>query len=391
MHGNRFTEKLDGGCSRRGLLKAGAAGAALLAMPAIVRRQALASSGEINVFAWGDYNSAFLDGGLFAAFEKATGIKVNHSTYGSNEECENKLRAAGGSGFDIIFPSVDTGPNYYPDALLQPIDEAKLKVDAITQSIYRKSITLGATHRGKRYLVPWDWGTEGITWDSAAHPDVAYGNLSYEHLWRSGLNGQVACRQKSVLVSLALYLDAIGEVKTERAMGLYKPEDESRPVWEACLAYATERKKNVGAFWNNGTEATSAFTDSGCTIGQTWDNTGTDLHIKVDQKWRYSMPKEGGLGWMDTMAVPVGAANVEQAYAFMNFVYGPENGGIFSNKTGYNSAAAGSSEYLDDAKKASFKMSYPDDAAIDNLWWWPIQTAAFAKLRGEYVEKFTNA
>jgi spermidine/putrescine transport system substrate-binding protein len=377
--------------NRRTLLKGAlATGAALSIGPFVLPRRAL-GAGQVNVFAWGDYNPGFVDGGIFKAFTEATGITVNHSTYGSNDEVENKLRASGGAGFDIIFPSVDTGPNYYGDNLLAEIDENKLKVDAIIPAIYRQSIGLGATHRGKRYLVPFDWGTEGMTWDSSAFPDVAYGSLSYADLWREGATGQTACRQKSVLVSLALYLDATGEVKSDRAMDLYKSEDDAKRVFEACTDFAIKHKANIGAFWNNGTEATSAFTDAGCKIGQTWDNTGTDLHLKVDEKWRYTMPKEGGLGWLDTVAIPSHAENTEQAYEFINFILSPEMGGIFANTIGYNSVAVGASEHLDDSKKTTFKMSYPEQSAIDNLWWWPAQTPFFAELRSLYSEKLTNA
>lgn len=160
--------------SRRAVL---ATGAAALATPLIARR-ALASSGEVNVFAWGDY---FRNGEIPEAFTKATGIKVNVSTYGSNEEAASKLRAAGGKGFDILFPSVDTRPNYDEGNLLAEIDESKLKVDRIEPTLWRSSLELGAAHRGKRYLVPFDWGTEGITWDSSA-VDVAPADLSYAHL-----------------------------------------------------------------------------------------------------------------------------------------------------------------------------------------------------------------
>lgn len=375
--------------TRRGVLRAAVgAGSAAMAAP-LVGRYGHASSGELYIAAWGDYNPGFLDGGMFRAFENATGIKITHSTYGSNEEIENKLRAAGGKGFDILFPSVDTGPNYYKDDLLRPIDESKLAGDRIIPAILRNSVSLGATHRGRRYLVPFDWGTEAVTWDSVRHPDLGYGKLSYGDLFAGEVKSAV--RQKSILVSLALYLDAAGIAKTDRGMDLYKSEDDCRRVFEACLRFASERKKNIGAFWNNGTEATSAFTDAGCTIGQTWDNTGTDLNRKVDARWRYTMPNEGGLAWLDCVAIPAGARNVEQAYAFVNFLLTPEAGATFANTVGYNSVAKGVEPLLSDAKKASFEMSYPDQAAIDRLWWWPMQTPAFAKLRPEYVEKLTNA
>src|SRR5262245_2951601 len=132
--------------SRRTVLKSSLLGATALSMPAILRaHDALASSGTVAVAAWGDY---FDKNTILADFEKATGIKVNLTTYGSNEEIENKLRAAGGKGFDILFPSVDTGPNYYKDNLLQPIDEKKFDASKVIPSVYRQSLTLGAANRG---------------------------------------------------------------------------------------------------------------------------------------------------------------------------------------------------------------------------------------------------
>ena len=86
--------------SRRTLLKSSAAASTVLAAPAILKASdALASSGQVNVFAWGDY----IQQNMIDKFEGDTGIKINLSTYGSNDEAEQKLRAAGGKGFDVIF------------------------------------------------------------------------------------------------------------------------------------------------------------------------------------------------------------------------------------------------------------------------------------------------
>lgn len=371
--------------SRRDFLKYGAA---VMAAPAVLRaHDALASSGQVNVFAWGDY---FDKNTVIADFEKASGIKVNMSTFGSNEEVENKLRAAGGKGFDLIFPSVDTGPNYYKDELLQPIDEKKFDATKVIPAIYRNSITLGATNRGRRFLVPFDWGTEAVTYDSSKL-NKASGELSYADLWADGLAKKVAMRQKSVFTGVALYLDAAGIEKSNRALDMYKTEDDSRRVFEACLKYIAAHKGNIGAFWNNATEATKAFTDAGCSIGQTWDTTGILLNRSTDKKWKYGMPREGGLAWTDTVAVPSGAANLDQAYELMNHLYRPEVGAAFSNSSGYNSCAVGTEAHLSAEAKAAYQMAYPTQAVIDNLWWWPMQTDFFGKLRAEYAEKLTNA
>ena len=191
--------------TRRNLLRSALyAGAAVSVAPFVLPKRAL-GAGQVNVFAWGDYAQTFEEH-IIGSFEENSGIKVNFSTYGSNDEAENKLRAAGGAGFDVIFPSVTNGPRYYPDNLLQALDESRINVDAIIPSIYRDTVLLGGAHRGKRYVLPWDWGTEGITFDSSQLP-LADDEVSFGSLWQPGLENAVAFRQKSVLMGVGLYLD----------------------------------------------------------------------------------------------------------------------------------------------------------------------------------------
>jgi spermidine/putrescine transport system substrate-binding protein len=361
--------------------------AAAVAMPAVLRAtDALSSSGELAVAAWGDY---FDKNTIIADFEKASGIKVTLSTYGGNSEIENKLRAAGGKGFDIIFPSVDTGPNYYKDNLLLAIDESKVKFDRVVSSILRNSITLGATDKGKRFLTPFTWGTEALTYDSTVLNKNS-GELSWGDLYADGMAKKIAGRPFSLLVSAALYLDSIGQVPSNRGLDLYKSEDDARRIFDAAATFMISKKPNIAAFWTNATEATSAFTDGGAVVGQTWDTTGFGL-AKADAKWKYGMPKEGGLAWLDTVAVPAGAANVDGAYAFINYILQPEVAGGFANASGYNVAAVGADAHLSAEARTFFQNTFPSEAEIDNLWWWPIQTEFYGRLRGEFAEKFRNA
>lgn len=374
---------ITGRLPRRKLLKGLAAGGAIAAASSFVARRTLAASPEVNVFAWGDY----IQKNMQRAFAEATGIKINLSTYGSNEEAQNKLRAAGGKGFDLIFPSVDTRPDYDEGGLLSEIDESRVKTEQVQPALWRNSVRLGAARRGKRHLVPFNWGTEGMTFDSSVH-SLQPGEASYGDLWGSGLDGKVAGRQKSMIITVALHLDSTGRVPSNRAMDLYRSEADTRRIFDECLRFLKPHKKNIGAFWNNATQATSAFTESGCTIGQTWDTTGIKLHNDVDPKWVYAAPKEGALAWMDTMAIPSGAANPDLAYELINFLLTPEIGAMHANNTGYNSAAVGSDRHLSEANRSAFDVAYPP-GTIDNLWWWPMFTPWFSRVRQEYVEKMT--
>jgi len=102
------------------------------------------------------------------------------------------------------------------------------------------------------------------------------------------------------------------------------------------------------------------------------------------------MPKEGGITWMDSMAIPSGAENVDQAYAFINAMFDPEMSGMFVSNTGYNSAATGAAANAGQQYADTFAEIYTDET-LGNLWWWQADTPWFAPMRQVYVDQITNA
>ncbi len=369
--------------TRRSALKL-TAGA--LAAPIVLRaHDALASSGTVKVFAWQDY----IQPNIAEAFEAETGIKLELTTFGSNDEAESTVRANGGKGFDVVFPSITNAANYIDDngdSFFAPVP-AEVNVGNVIPSFVRDSATLGGVYKGEQILLPFDWGTEGVTYNQAKMP--IDGQVSYGDLWADAAKGKAAFRQKSVIMGTGLYLDAIGAVPSNRMLDVYKSEDDARRVWGEVAKWILERKENFGAFWNNATEATAAFKDAGCVIGQTWDTTGLLLN-RESADYLYRAPKEGIITWLDSFGVLKGAENKDQAVAFLNFMLKPETGGMFANNTGYNSAVAGAAEFASDEYKAQFNEVYTADV-LGNMWWWQADTAFFAPIRNEYVEIITNA
>ncbi|XOY56306.1 MAG: extracellular solute-binding protein [Rhodobacterales bacterium] len=346
---------------------------------------ALAASGSVKVLAWGDY----IQPNIAEAFEAETGIKLELTTFGSNDEAESTIRANGGKGFDIVFPSITNSAGYIDDngdSFFAAIP-AGVNVDNVIPSFLRDSAALGGVFKGEQILLPFDWGTEGVTYNQAQMP--INGQVSYGDLWADAAKGKAAFRQKSVIMGTGLYLDAIGEVPSNRMLDVYKSEDDARRVWGAITQWMLERKDNFGAFWNNATEASSAFTEAGAIIGQTWDTTGLLLN-RDNADFVYRAPKEGIITWLDSFGILKQAENPEQAVAFMNFMLKPETGGMFANNTGYNSAVVGAADFASQEFKTQFNEVYTSEV-LGNMWWWQADTPFFGPVRDEFVEIITNA
>ncbi|RMD93970.1 MAG: extracellular solute-binding protein, partial [Alphaproteobacteria bacterium] len=78
----------------------------------------------------------------------------------------------------------------------------------------------------------------------------------------------------------------------------------------------------------------------------------------------YAYPKEGIVGWFDSVVVPVGASNVEAAKKFMNFIMDPENIALQSNFAAYSNGIMGSEQYMDEALREAPELNPPADVPV---------------------------
>ena len=77
----------------------------------------------LNVYNWGEYISNGSDDSVdvVAAFEKLTGIKVNYTTFDSNESLYAKLKS-GAANYDVIIPSDYMVAKMINEGMLAPLD-----------------------------------------------------------------------------------------------------------------------------------------------------------------------------------------------------------------------------------------------------------------------------
>ena len=371
------------GVNRRAFLKSSAAlGLGAVASPALVS-SALSTSGQLSIINWDDE----LPDTVIPEFEKATGIKVNSTPFSQNEEQINKLQATGGADFDLCAPTHDRALQFKDIGVLQPLDEKKVDLSLIVPGLLAASKSYW-TWEGRLYHVPHVWGTEAIAWrndETKIKPE----DLSFGTLWNDEYKGKVQGRPHSLLLGIGLWLDGAGKLPTNRMLDAFKDEDNFKKIYDTLLKTAIEHKPWIKQFWDSGDNTKSGFTTNGVVIGQTWDGPVISLK-KAGQPVSYQAPKEGAIGWVDGWALTKGAKNIDQAYAFLNYLHQPAVSALVAENSGYNPSGIGADKLLSEKARAIFNEAYPGKS-IDIMWWRPVEPTWFAELRGQYAEKFKAA
>ena len=371
------------GFTRRTMLKAAAGAGALAVTGPWYVKDALSSSGTLNLLHWDDE----LPSPVIPDFEKKTGIKVNSTPFSQNEEQINKLQATGGEGFDLCQPTHDRSPQFKDIGVLQPYDTNKLKLDNLLPSMLKGS-TDGWTWDGKLYHVPHCWGSEAISWRTDL-TTLDYKTLSYGTLWDEQYKGKIQGRPHSLLLGIGLWMDATGKLPSNRMLDAYKDEATMKKIYDELLKFAISKKAWVKQFWDSADNTKSGLLENGVVIGQTWD--GPALSLKKQGKpVSYMAPQEGAISWLDGWAMPTGAKNVEQAYAWLDYVHSPEASAKVADGSGYNPVVKGADALLSDVAKKNFQEAYPGDA-VSKLWNRVPEPTWFAELRTQYAEKFKAA
>ncbi len=373
-----------GSVNRRTMLKgATAAGAFVAAGPAYIKN-ALSSSGEINILMWSDY----LPPKFIEDFKNETGIKINYTGIGSNEEIINKMKANKGQGFDIVSPTNNQGLEWGPLELLQPFDMSRVPADKVNPAMTNigdKDWNFG--NKGSHWL-PHIWGTEGIAWRTdkwAPSGDAP----SYGDIWSEANAGKTMGRPHSMMLCAGLYMETIGELEPGDMWKAYSNEETMRPIWEKVTAWCIARKKNLKLLWNDADTQKNGLLNEGVIVGQTWD--GPPMALKTaGEPIMYQAPEEGAMAWVDGMAMPIGAKNTDQIYAFIKFAYEAKHAGVAIDDHGYNSPVLGADGFAGAAYKQNFSDAYPGDS-LANLNPWPPQAPWYGEVRTEYENKFKSA
>jgi spermidine/putrescine transport system substrate-binding protein len=298
-------------------------------------------STSVNVYNWGE----FLNEDLNKAFEAVTGIKVNYTTYQTNEALYATLRG-GGSNYDIIVPSDYMIGRLIEEGMLEELDFGNItRFDNVDPRFKNPQYDPEG-----RYSVPYMWGTVGIIYDKTR---VSAPIDSWRVLFDPQYAGQILMFENSrdafgiALKVLGYSLNTTDEGELREAYDLLL---EQKPLVQAYVMDQIFDKMEGG-------EAILAPYYAGDAL----------LMMESNENLAFVIPKEGSNIFTDAFCIPKDAPNKAAAEMYINFMLLFEAGMANKDAVGYSTPLIDVFDALDDAIKYD-GISYPEDLSMFEIF-----------------------
>lgn len=283
---------------------------AVLVLSSLTGCKKSAQNGELNLFVWTEY----IPDEVIKKFEDEYDIKVNLSTYSSNEDMLNKIKSESEGTYDICVPTDYMVEQMISQDLLEEIDISSLQ----------NFSNLGSTYLdqdfdpGNKYSVPYMGGVATIAINT---------NKVTEEI--TSLNELFNEKYKNSLVVLDDFRAVIG--LAAKSLGYSMSETDETKLYEIQEKLLT-LKDNIKVYDSDNPKA--LLISGEVSMAYVW-NAEIALAMKENPDIEIVFPKEGCYLFIDNFCIPKAAKNSENAQKFIDFVLEGENSKMVSETFPY--------------------------------------------------------
>lgn len=285
---------------------------------------------KVNVFNW----SFYIDPGRVEKFEKEFGVKVTYDLFESNDQMKAKIMA-GGSGYDVVYPSQDTLEEMWRLGLLQPLNHQWTpNMEGLMDKFVDPPFDPGNT-----FSLAYQWGTTGYSHlMPKTKGDERVGS------WALMFEGEKYAGKMAMLnVDTNVIGSALKYLGYSLNTGQPWEEGDEEKLMEA-REVLLRQKPWLKAYIYGGPMKKSLISEE-IWIGQEWS--GDALFVSDENPdFEYVLPKEGDEVWVDSMAIPHDAPHPATAHLWINYMLRPKVQAAITNYVWYPSPIAKAKEYL---------------------------------------------
>jgi spermidine/putrescine-binding protein len=293
--------------SRRRFLRSSAiAGGALVSGSLLLACDPESERDQLSWLNWQDY----IDPETIPDFQTESGITVVYETYASNDELERKLvqatrpRRGGRSGisYDLIVPSDNFVARFERLDIIDELDHDSLgNLDNLAPAFRDAGFD-----PGNRFSVPWATGTTGIGYDATVFDEPP----GYDVFLDEEFAGRATVLNE-IRDAFALALFSLGrDPNTRSASDISDAADQLVAMKAVIRGFDSEDYLDLLA---DG-ELVAAHAYSSDVL----------LAKERNPNLEFTLPAEGALRWVDSLAIPVGAPSAANAHRFIDYYLRPE-------------------------------------------------------------------
>jgi len=253
----------------------------------------------LNVLNW----SSYIPSDVIIDFEKETKIKVNYSTYSSNEECLAKISSAKEGTYDLIFPSDYMIEIMKKRDLLEKIDKSKLKnINNLNENYLSLQYDIN-----NDYSLPFLAATTVI---SVNREEINDNITSYNDLLNEKYKNQIVLiDDQRIIIGMALLANGY-DMNSTNENELKKAKEWLNKLKPNIKAYDSDSPKNF-------------LITKEANIAVIW-NAEAALASLENPNIKNIFPEEGFALSIDNFAVPKGAKNKDELYEFIDYILRPD-------------------------------------------------------------------
>ena len=302
----------------------------------------------LNVYNWGQYIADGSDDSMevIKEFEaRHPNIKVNYSTYDSNEIMYSKL-SNGGITVDVIIHSDYMIARLISEDMLLPLNFDNIPNYQYVDENFRNT----SYDPDNLYSVPYTWGTVGILYNTkyVDEADVT----GWELLWNEKYTGKTLMFGNS--------RDAFGIA--QYLLG-YDVNTMDKDELRACAAKLLEQKPVLQQYVMD--EIFATMQNEEAWIAPYYAGDCLTM-MGENENLAFYLPENQGFNlFIDAMCIPCCAKEKEAAELFINFLCDPEIAGANMDWICYSTPISAAKEFMDPETVAD-PVSYPSDEVLVN-------------------------
>ena len=325
--------------------------------------------GDLSLYNWSEY----IEPELVTEFEAAYGVTVTETFYDSNEAMLAQVEA-GGANYDVIVPSDYMVTIMSEEGLVQPLSK-----DAVPNLVNLDSQFDNVPYDPSgEFSVPYQWGTTGI-------------GFSYEEVDDAEGVSWAVIFDPETSTAYAGQISLLNDPRETMGAALkylgYSVNTTDQTQLDEATALVSETKERLATFDSDAFEDLLVEGQTVVAHGYSgdffsaFDDASTDDYDAYED-FGYAIPLEGGVKWVDTMAIPTTAEHPCTAHTFINFILDAENGAALTNFNYYASPNLASTEFII-PEILEDETIYPSDEVLANL--------EFLEDTGDFEINYTDA